>query len=140
MSACWECGGSPPLHDHHVVPRSRGGTRTVPLCEPCHGLAHDRDLRIAELTQAALQAKRRKGERIGQIPFGYQLAEDGVRLVEHPGEQRAASEVRRLRSTGLSQRAIVDHMNAHHLGAARGRAWHLPMIQRLLKATTEGDR
>jgi site-specific DNA recombinase len=95
--------------------------------------AYERALLRAR-TKAALQAKRRKGERVGQIPFGYQLAEDGVRLVEHPGEQRAASEVRRLRSTGLSQRAIVAHLNAHHLGAARGRAWHLRTIQRLLEA------
>jgi DNA invertase Pin-like site-specific DNA recombinase len=95
--------------------------------------AYERALLRAR-TKAALQAKRRKGERVGQIPFGYQLAEDGVRLVEHPGEQRAIALVRELRSTGLSQRAIVAHLNAHHIDAARGRAWHLPMIQRLLKA------
>lgn len=133
---CWECDADGPLHQHHVVPRSRGGTRTVPLCERCHGLAHDRDLQITALTRKALQAKRRKGERVGQVPYGYQLGADGRTLVEHAGEQRAIGLVRELRASGLSQRAIVAHLNAHQLDAARGRAWHLPMVQRLLKAAS----
>lgn len=38
---CFECD-QPADHQHHVIPRSRGGTRTVPLCAGCHGLVHDR--------------------------------------------------------------------------------------------------
>ena len=130
MSACWECGGSPPLHDHHVVPRSRGGTRTVPLCEPCHGLAHDRDLRIAELTQAALQAKRRKGERTGRVPFGSQLAADGVHLIDNPREQAVIDEIRGLRAAGLSIRAIVATVNRE---CDAGRTIHKSLVERLIK-------
>lgn len=37
---CFECDG-PAAHQHHVVPRARGGTRTVPLCGECHAKAHD---------------------------------------------------------------------------------------------------
>lgn len=36
---CFECG-QPSHEEHHVIPRSRGGTRTVPLCSPCHGRVH----------------------------------------------------------------------------------------------------
>lgn len=28
------------LTDHHLVPRSEGGTETVPLCHPCHKSVH----------------------------------------------------------------------------------------------------
>ena len=28
------------LTKHHVVPKSRGGTDTVPLCKPCHKQVH----------------------------------------------------------------------------------------------------
>lgn len=37
---CFECGRDA-HHQHHVVPRSRGGTKTVPLCVDCHSKAHD---------------------------------------------------------------------------------------------------
>lgn len=36
---CFECG-SPARHAHHVVPKSRGGQRTIPLCVACHHKAH----------------------------------------------------------------------------------------------------
>lgn len=38
---CFECGG-PAAHLHHVIPRSKGGKNTVPLCQECHGLVHFR--------------------------------------------------------------------------------------------------
>jgi len=52
--ACFECGATDGLQQHHVVPRSRGGTKTIPLCGECHGKAHHRDKNMAspELTKA----------------------------------------------------------------------------------------
>lgn len=41
---CFECD-APARAAHHVVPRSMGGTRTLPLCEPCHALADGRTAR-----------------------------------------------------------------------------------------------
>lgn len=37
---CFECG-APKEEMHHVVPKSKGGTKTIPLCVDCHGKAHD---------------------------------------------------------------------------------------------------
>ena len=42
---CFECG-KPSEFNHHVVPVSSGGTKTVPLCAICHGLVHDRTFLI----------------------------------------------------------------------------------------------
>lgn len=39
MKQCFECGGEA-HNDHHVVPKIRGGTKTVPLCTACHYKAH----------------------------------------------------------------------------------------------------
>jgi hypothetical protein len=135
MSACWECGGPPPLHDHHVVPRSRGGTRTVPLCEPCHGLVHGRQMRTSDLTRAALAAKSRKGERTGRVPFGSQLAADGVHLIDNPREQAVIDGIRGLRAAGLSIRAIVATVNRE---CDAGRTIHKSLVERLIKE--EPDR
>ena len=57
----FECG-APATERHHIVPASLGGTKTVPLCGICHAKIHDVDgkrrTRIAELTKAALDAKK----------------------------------------------------------------------------------
>ncbi len=37
---CFECGGTEEIHQHHVIPKSLGGTKTIPLCNMCHGRAH----------------------------------------------------------------------------------------------------
>jgi hypothetical protein len=42
MITCFECG-QPAEHNHHVVPRVMGGTRTVPLCAGCHAKVHHTD-------------------------------------------------------------------------------------------------
>jgi hypothetical protein len=43
MKECFECGATKDIQEHHVVPRLRGGTKTVPLCYSCHCKAHGRD-------------------------------------------------------------------------------------------------
>jgi hypothetical protein len=54
---CFECG-APAAHQHHVIPRSRGGTKTVPLCLDCHDLVHDRTDSAGALIRAGrLRAK-----------------------------------------------------------------------------------
>ena len=64
-NVCFECG-APATERHHIVPASLGGTKTVPLCGICHAKIHDVDCkrrtRIAELTKAALDAKKARGE------------------------------------------------------------------------------
>lgn len=42
MAHCFECN-EPAAHAHHVIPRVKGGTQTVKLCERCHGLVHGLD-------------------------------------------------------------------------------------------------
>lgn len=64
-NVCFECG-APATERHHIVPASLGGTKTIPLCGICHAKIHDVDgkrrTRIAELTKAALDAKKARGE------------------------------------------------------------------------------
>ena len=63
---CFECSGKAD-HEHHVIPRCRGGTRTVPLCVRCHGLAHETTMRLSVLVregQAKLRAKPRPRDEV----------------------------------------------------------------------------
>ena len=64
---CFECG-KPASHAHHVVPRSEGGTRTVPLCSECHGKVHGIDYtNHGELTCKGLKKAAAVG-RVGGRP------------------------------------------------------------------------
>ena len=130
---CFECG-APADHDHHVVPRSLGGTKTIPLCHSCHGKAHGRERgfrNTAELTRAALDAKKARGERAGTVPYGF-VADAAGRLSPCEPEQAVLAQVRRLRDAGLSQRAIVAELARVGLVGRTGRPFALLQVQNLL--------
>lgn len=121
-------------HDHHVVPRSRGGTRTVPLCVDCHAKAHHRDKAMStpKLTRDALQAKKAKGERVGAVPYGFTLASDGVALVRCPHESAVVELVRSLRADGLTLRAVAAALAARGMLSRNGRPFAATQISRMV--------
>lgn len=54
---CFECG-KPSEEMHHVIPKSKGGKKTIPLCIECHGKAHDISNRRLFLDKAKEARKR----------------------------------------------------------------------------------
>jgi DNA invertase Pin-like site-specific DNA recombinase len=56
---------------------------------------------IGERTRDAMRHKRSQGQRVGNITYGYRLADDGQSLEPEPNEQAALSEIRRLRDSGI---------------------------------------
>ena len=66
---------------------------------------------IAARTRAALQAKIRRGHRVGRLRFGYDLAADGITLVENSPEQAVIQTIQELHQQGKSLRAIADALN-----------------------------
>jgi len=107
---CFECGARADV-DHHVVPKSRGGIKTIPLCDSCHGKAHGRVMSTNALTRDALARKKQRGERIGTVPLGFDLAEDGCTLIENAKEQETIALIRSLRAQGLSLQGIAQTLN-----------------------------
>jgi len=97
------------------------------------GLSQMEREQIGERTRMALAYKKAKGERVGAVPYGWALAEDGCMLEESPAEQGVVRLIDELRQSGLSLRAIVDHLNGAQI-PARGKRWHLTTVARLVKA------
>lgn len=84
-------------------------------------------------TKAALAAKKRRGERVGAIPYGMQLAADGVHLEEHPAEQEVIAAVLEYRAAGLSLRAIADRLEARGWATRTGRTFAATQVSRIIK-------
>lgn len=63
---CFECGCDGEIHNHHVVPKILGGTKTVPLCPTCHGKVHGVDfLNHKKLTKEGLANAKKRGVKLG---------------------------------------------------------------------------
>lgn len=92
----------------------------------------ERDL-VSERTTAALAHKKSRGERVGQIPFGFELAEDGVTLEPNAREQEILSLIRDLREQGLSMRRIAEELTARRVPTKEGRSkWSHQTIHSIL--------
>ena len=90
----------------------------------------ERDL-VAERTSSALQHKRSKGERVGQVPYGHRIDADGVHLVPCEDELAVLSRIRRMREVGRSYRDIAATLNRDSIPAKEGGSWHPMAIKRL---------
>jgi DNA invertase Pin-like site-specific DNA recombinase len=96
----------------------------------------ERDL-VSERTASALAHKRSKGERVGNVPFGYEVAPDGVRLVEVPAEQATVAVIQTRRGRGETYRAIAAHLNGKGVPAKGGGRWHPQAVLNVCKRRPE---
>ena len=87
---------------------------------------------IGERTREALRHKKSKGERAGNIPFGYRMGADGKRLEPDASEQGALDAIRKLRSQGHSLRKIAETLNRKGHRTRRGSDWRLESVVRVV--------
>lgn len=86
-----------------------------------------------ERTSAALRHKAAIGEYIGgDVPYGFQLAADGVRLEPHPGESAVLAAARHLRDAGLSLRAVAAELDRRGLRSRAGKVFLAPQVARMV--------
>jgi len=101
---------------------------------------YERALIVARTT-AALRVKAARGERVGAVPYGKRLVDDGRRskasgaacgLAAHDGEQATIAAARELRDAGRTMRAIGAELDARGLRSRSGRPWQPMQIARVL--------
>lgn len=113
MADCFECG-LPAKHNHHVVPQSLGGTKTVPLCDGCHPRAHGEKGYWTTSDLAKARVLRMRADRQwtgGRTPYGYEKNEDN-RLVFKPDEWQVLKFVLIKRLLGETLFGITAQLNA----------------------------
>ena len=88
---------------------------------------------IGERTRDAMSHKKANGERVGTIPFGFRMGEDGL-LAEDAAEQGVLSRIRELKAAGRTVREIADELNRQGYTTRRGTAWRFQYVAAALKA------
>ena len=85
---------------------------------------------ISERTKMALAYKSQCGERVGTIPYGWELSAEGNRLKPVPCEQAAIQRIIAMRSQGLSYRAIANELTVSQVPTKSGAArWSHTSVQ-----------
>jgi site-specific DNA recombinase len=89
---------------------------------------------IGARTKAALAAKSRRGERVGQLPYGYALAADGRTLEPVEAELAVVAKMRELRDAGHSLRDIAAELTRQNVITREGRAaWTHTSVASILR-------
>jgi site-specific DNA recombinase len=98
---------------------------------------------IKARTRAALAAKRRRGERTGQTPYGMTVVDDGrrskrsnlpVALVVEPAEAAVVAEVKALAAAGWSLRRIARTLDARGVRPkSGGPSWSHTSVRSLIR-------
>ena len=87
---------------------------------------------ISERTTMALAHKKSKGQRVGTVPYGFDLSADGVALIENEFERATLIEIRRLRSIGYTFRDIAAELQNRGVPTKSGKGqWQAATIRNL---------
>lgn len=90
---------------------------------------------VGERTKAALSVKKAAGERVGTIPFGYNLADDGKSLIANESEQEAIAIMKQLRAMKLSFGKIALELEKRGIKTKKGGSrWQAKTVLNILAA------
>jgi DNA invertase Pin-like site-specific DNA recombinase len=88
---------------------------------------------VSERTCSAMAHKKAQGQRVGTVPFGYDLAADGITLVENENETRIIELINSLRTKGYTLQAIATELEAAGVATKKGLAkWSPKTIRAIL--------
>jgi site-specific DNA recombinase len=89
---------------------------------------------IGERTRDAMRHKKAAGQRVGTVPFGWQLAADGRALEANVAEQEVLSVIGECRAAGFTLRAIAAELNRQGISTRCGGPWRHQYVAGVLPA------
>jgi DNA invertase Pin-like site-specific DNA recombinase len=87
---------------------------------------------IRHRTRVAMAAAKKRGQRVGCIPFGMALGNDGRTLVPNHDERAVLTEIHQLRNRGYALFSIAEDLNSRGLRNRQNRPWQANFIGQLL--------
>jgi len=81
-----------------------------------------------------MAVKRGNGQRIGTVPYGYDLAPDGATLVPNEAEQTVIADILAKRAQGWTLEQIADDLTARSVPTKTGKSgrWTHQAVARIL--------
>ncbi len=86
---------------------------------------------IVERVTMGMHHKKSQGGRVGTIPYGKRLADDGDTLIDDDGEMLIVAAIHSYREGGLSLRSIVTRLNDDGCVSRSGKPFQLTQIARI---------
>ena len=90
-----------------------------------------------ERTKSAMAVKRANGQRIGTVPYGFDLSADGVALVPNETEQAVIGDIKAMRSRGMKLKQIASELTARVVPTKTGKSsrWTHQAVARIVART-----
>jgi len=111
---CFECGVGENIHQHHVVPRSTGGTMTIPLCQLCHAKVHgDHMLKIQQLAKISRRRKIEECKKLG-IPHNFGRPRGTGENIQYFLKKSKTKEIIHCLKKGMTYKEIEKKLNVSH--------------------------
>lgn len=87
-----------------------------------------------ERTRSAMAVKRANGQRIGTVPYGYDLGPDGASLIPNDTEQAVIAEIQAMRRLGMKLQSIAKELTRREVSTKTGRStrWSHQAVARIL--------
>ena len=145
---CFECETTEDLQQHHVVPRSRGGTSTITLCHSCHMKAHGRDskgLNQGRLIKEGLARAKARGVKIGQpkavLDAARLKANETCRAKGDATKARYKEIFKLIRSEGITSiRKTAERLETLNIPTPTGKQkWSLRTTSRIMKSIKQEE-
>jgi hypothetical protein len=138
MKKCFECGEEA-NHEHHVVPKSLGGTKTVLLCETHHGLIHDLNfLNHKELIVNKLKENKNNNKKYTKIaPYGYKWK--GDKMFINKNEQKIINIILSLKDK-LSTVKIAKYLNDEDIQGRNKKPFSQMLVWKIIKRAKDDEK
>jgi DNA invertase Pin-like site-specific DNA recombinase len=90
-----------------------------------------------ERTRSAMAIKRANGQRVGTVPYGFDLADDGVTLVANETEQAVIQDIGAMRADGCTLERIADVLTERGVPTKTGKScrWSHQAVGRIVRRT-----
>ncbi len=88
-----------------------------------------------ERTRAALAVKKSNGQRVGTVPYGFDLGDDGTTLVANESEQSVVQDIHAMRDRGKTLKAIAESLTERGIPTKTGKSarWSHSAVARILR-------
>ena len=88
---------------------------------------------IQERCNSGRRARKAQGRRIGEIPFGFSLGEDGKTLMLDRDEQGAITVIRELHCAGVSLRGIARELETKGYRTKKDKTWSHRQVASIIR-------